>query len=171
VAPGQAGLFSNQVIVGLVLLGLICVSVLGSTFWRLHVLKRDYKNSSVQAVKALKSQFGSGLGGIVLKDVVKNAKKQLEKDENFIAFMDPSRPTILDYLLDLTNSIDKQAVGLTIESLTIEGTTMNLKGKVKGFPELKIFERDLRQSKYFEFDRIDNYEFDLNIRLKVAEES
>lgn len=167
----DGGLFNKQIIVGMSLLGITCAAVLMSTFWRLHVLKSDLRNSSLQAVKALKEQF-KPISGVQLKDVLANAKKQLEKDEQAIAFMDPARPTMLNYLLELTKRVDKQATGLSLERIAIEGKTMNIKGKVKGYPELKILDRSLRQSKYFEYDRLDDLDFDLNIRLKQpAEES
>lgn len=172
-AAPDHGLFNTQVIMASGLLFMICVAVLSSTLWRLHVLKRTYRTSNTQAVKAVKSQF-TNLGGSLLKDVVSNAKKQLEKDEQVVAFMDPTKPTPLAYLLELTNrvALDKQSIGLTLERITIDSTTMNLKGKVKGYAELKLFDRDLKQSKYFEYDRLDTNEFDLDIRLKqLAEES
>lgn len=161
------GLFNKQVVTSIGLFGFICLAVLFSTFWRLHVLKRDLQSSNLQAVSALKAEFPNLSGG-QLKNVVQNAKEQLEKDEQAIAFMDPACPTVLAYLFELTTKIDKQAVGLTLERVTIEGNKMNIKGKVKGWNELKILDHDLRQSKYFDYDRLDTIEFDLDIRLKKA---
>lgn len=170
--PPDHGMFTKQVIIGSSLLGFICIAVLASTFWRLHVLKRTLSNSQQQVVKALKTQFQNKITGNLPKDVVANAKRQLEKDDQAIAFMDPTRPTVLACLLELTNkvSLDKSAMGLVIESITIEGSTMNIKGKVKGFNELKLFDKDLRQSKMFEYDRLTDTNFDLNIRIKQSSE-
>ena len=166
-APADKGLFNKQAIVGCTLLSLILGILLFSTFWRLHSLKSELKASNAQAVKALKDHF-SGLGGSILKGVVADAYKQLNKQEQAVSFMDPTKPSMLAYLLELTNKADKQETKLKVESITIENETMVIKGKVPDYPALKRFEKTLHESKMFEFKPIDTIEFDdLEIHLVV----
>ena len=108
--PADKGLFNKQTIVAGSLLFLILGTLLFSTFWRLHSLKSELRASNAEAVKALKDHF-KGLSGSILKGVVSDAQNQLNKEEQAVSFMDPTRPSMLEYLLELTNRIDKQETG------------------------------------------------------------
>ena len=162
--PADKGLFKKQAIVAGTLLALILGALLFSTFWRLHSLKAEYRDSNAQAVKALKDRF-KGLSGSQLKGVVVEARKQLNKEEQVVSFMDPLRPSMLGYLLELTTKINKQDTGLIMESVTIVNDTMRLKAKVRDYEALKILEKNLHDSKMFKFNPVETLEFDLEIDL------
>ncbi len=163
-APSDKGLFNKQIIVGITLLSLLFCALLFSTFWRLHSLKAELRASNQQAVSALKDRF-KGIKGSVLNGVMNEAQNQLNKQEQAVAFLDPSKPSMLEYLLELTNKIDKKETGLKIESLVIEGDKMRLKARVRDFPALKILEKNLHDSKMFEFQPLDSLDFDREITL------
>lgn len=163
--PADKGLFNKQTIVAGSLLFLILGTLLFSTFWRLHSLKSELRASNAEAVKALKDHF-KGLSGSILKGVVSDARNQLNKEEQAVSFMDPTRPSMLEYLLELTNRIDKQETGITVDSIAIEGDILRLKAKVPDFPKLKILEKNLHDSKMFKFNPIDTIDFDLEIHLE-----
>jgi type IV pilus assembly protein PilM len=163
-SPSDRGVFKRQVFVASGLLGLILGLLTGVTFFRLHALRKEIKTSGTQVVTALKQRF-KGLRGGQLKQVVEEAKVYLDKEERTIAFMDPAHPSMLAYLLELTNKIDKQATRIDIETLHIEGNTMRLKAKVPEFDNLKILEKNLRDSQLFQFKPIDTRDFDLEITL------
>jgi len=163
-SPSDKGLFKKQISVAAGLLTLILGVLVGVTFFRLHVLRKEIKTSNAQAVTALKQRF-KGLRGSQLKFVVPEAQNYIDKEERTIAFMDPAHPSMLAYLLELTNKIDKPATRIDIETLLIEGNSMRLKAKVPEFDNLKILEKNLHDSKLFKFKPIDTREFDLEITL------
>lgn len=162
--PADKGLFNKQMIVACSLLSVILVTLLFSTFWRLHSLKSEFRASNAEAVKTLKDHF-KGLSGSILKNVVSDAKNRLNKEEQAVAFMDPTNPSMLEYMLELTNKIDKQETGCSVESISINGDKMQLKAKVPDFPKLKKLEKNLRESKMFKFNPIDVIDFDIEITL------
>lgn len=167
------GLFNKQMTVACSLLFIIVGALLFSTFWRLHSLKSELRSSNGQAVKALKDHF-KDLKGSVLKRVVDEAKNELDKEERAVAFMDPSKPSMLECLLELTNRIDKQETGIKLDRVAIEGNKMYLSGKVPNYdPQLKVLEKNLRESRMFKLNPIDTLEFNnLEITLESpAEES
>lgn len=166
--PADKGLFNKQMIVASIFLSLILGALLGTTFWRMHILKAELKASNAQAIAALKERFK--VSGSILKSVVNDAQTQLNKQEQSIAFMDPAKPSILAYLLELTNRIDKQATGFTIESIMIEGDKMLLKASVKDFSALKVLEKNLHESRMFEFNPFDTTTFEHEIRLRPPTE-
>ena len=172
-SPSDKGLFNKQMTVACSLLGFIVVSLLFSTFWRLHSLKAELRSSNTEAVKALKDHFRD-LRGSVLKSVVNDAKNELDNQERAVAFMDPSKPSVLECLLELTNRIDKQETGIKLERIAIEGNKMYLSGKVSNYdPQLKVLEKNLRESKMFKFNPIETLEFN-NVEVTLespAEES
>jgi len=163
-SSSDKGLFQKQVLVAAGLLTLILGLLMGVTFFRLHVLRKEIKTSNAQVVAALKERF-KGLRGTQLKQVVAEAQNYINKEERTVAFIDPAHPSMLAYLLELTNKIDKQATRIDIESLLIEGNSMKLKAKVPGFDNLKILEKNLHDSKLFQFKPIDTREFYLEITL------
>jgi type IV pilus assembly protein PilM len=163
-SPSDKGLFKKQILVATGLLTLILGLLMGVTFFRLHALRKEIKTSNTQVVAALKERF-KGLRGSQLKPVVSEAQNYIDKEERTIAFMDPANPSMLAYLLELTNKIDKQATRIDIESLLIEGNNMRLKAKVRDFEALKVLEKNLHDSKLFEFKPIDTLDFDLEITL------
>ena len=167
--PADKGLFKKQAIVAGSLFSLVLVTLLFSTFWRLHSLKSELRSSNAQAVAALKESF-KGLGGSILKNVVSDAQNQLNKQEQVVGFMDPTRPSILAYLLELTNKIDKQQTGFVVESIVIDSETMKIKAKVRDFEALKVLEKSLHESKMFKFNPIDTIDFDLEINLVLQTE-
>ncbi len=109
-------------------------------------------------IKVAINGFGR-IGRLAFREIANN--NQLE----VVAVNDLSAPSMLAYLLELTNKIDKQATRIDIESLLIEGNSMKLKAKVPGFDNLKILEKNLHDSKLFQFKPIDTREFYLEITL------
>jgi type IV pilus assembly protein PilM len=168
--PADKGLFNKQMIVASALLFLILSSLLFSTFWRLHSLKSELRASNAEAVKTLKDRF-KDLRGSVLKSVVSDAENELNKERQAVAFMDPTKPSVLECLMELTNRIDKQETGIKVDSITIEGDKMLLSAKVRDYPALKVLEKSLRESKMFKFNPVDTLEFtNLEIMLEPQSE-
>lgn len=162
--PSDKGLFNKQFIVACSLFITMLVLLLAFSFWRLHSLKSEFRLSSAQAINELKKEI-PGLSGSEINSITKNANTKLEKEEQVFALTDPDRPSMLTYLLELTKKIDKKTVGLVVYSLSIEGNNMVLKAKVKDYPALNILEKNLRDSKIFEFKQLQTIEFDLPIKI------
>ncbi len=163
-SPGDDGLFKRQVIATTALLVLILGVLMGTTFWRLRCFNAELRMSSLQAINALKERF-KGVSGVLTEATVQNVKAQLERNAQAVSFLDPARPSVLAYLLELTTKIDKKATGISVERIIIEGNVIHLKAKVRGYDELQLLEKCLHDSKMFEFKPVDNIDFDLEIHV------
>jgi hypothetical protein len=87
-----------------------------------------------------------------LENAIDNASDALQNEERtWLAFSGQARISFLKYWLELTNRIDKEALGFVMESLSISGGVMTLKAHVRDYEALKILERELRQSKLFTY--------------------
>ncbi len=85
-----------------------------------------------------------------LTQALDDAQEKVSKEEEiWFAFSRQSRFSFLKALQELSTSIDKKATGLNLKKLIITANTITLEGEVKGFQELKILERELRESNLF----------------------
>lgn len=153
--------FNIQVIVGLFL----SLALLGALFLYIFLQTRKFKNEAVasrnEALSLLtdrsnfKDELKDGLKGIkkekdLLPEAVRIAEDVVkQKEAVWFAFTGPARSTILKYLLELTKRIDKDALGLDIQSLSIADGIMTIKASVKSHDALKVLEREIKESKLF----------------------
>lgn len=81
---------------------------------------------------------------------VEEAQEKVEKEEElWFAFSRQTRFSFLKALQDLSSAIDKKALGLSLKKLVLTPNNIAIEGEVKGFPELKILEKELRESNLF----------------------
>lgn len=167
--------FINQFIIALALAGLIIGSLLAMALWQTSKLKREVYQSEQEVIGALKEKIKKipeDANG--LDDTIDAAKAEVNREEKmWSAFSSAAHPHFLEYLLELTNKIDKASLGFELEKLTITADTIVMKAQVRGFDELATLQRDLAESKLFVFDpkeRVHDPKFTMTIRLakKIA---
>jgi type IV pilus assembly protein PilM len=151
-AASNRALLYTQLITGIALIGLLLGSLLTYSYIQTSRLEHEITQSEEQAVEALKEKFKNVIPEDVneLGDALQNAQDELSREEKtWFAFSSQSPALFLRYLLELTKRIDKEALDLVLEKITITDGVMTLKGHVKDFPALTALERELRQSKLF----------------------
>lgn len=167
-ALSNARQFMRQFIIALALLGLILGSLLAMAIWQTRKLKREASQSEQEVVATLKEKIKKipdDLNGI--DDTLEAAKSEVNREEKmWSTFSSASHPHFLEYLLELTNKIDKASLGLELEKLTITADTIIMKAQVKGYEELAALQRDLAESKLFSYvERVHDPKFTMTIRL------
>lgn len=92
------------------------------------------------------------------EELIEDARTELEeKQKRWFAFSQQSRASFLQYLLELSSKIDRKSIDLKVDQITIGEGVLTLKASVKDneldinkrYEALKVFERELEQSKMF----------------------
>ncbi|MCX5922788.1 MAG: pilus assembly protein PilM [Candidatus Dependentiae bacterium] len=157
-----ASLFNKQLLVACCLI-LLCIGSLGTySFLQIRAMRNEAVASEKEALASLTERkdfervLQEELKGTSeknkledAKDIAQSAVKKLE--EMWFAFTGSARSSMLQYLLELSNRIDRDGLGFDIESLTISEGTMTIKAHVKNHEALKILEKELKQSKLFSY--------------------
>lgn len=130
-------------------LALLCIGILYThTFLQQRKIRSEVTGSEQELVLTLKEKFPSiDQRETNLEDIVEAAQQQVRTEQKvWFAF---STPSPLKYILELFTKVDRQATGLMLEKLNIDEGVMTIKAQVTDHAALKVFERDLRQSKLF----------------------
>lgn len=117
-------------------------------------MQAEATDSEQEAIELLRERFPQKIESDEpsLENAIDIASDALQNEERtWLAFSGQSRTSYLNYLLELTNRIDKEALGFVVESLSIAGGVMTLKAHVRDYEALKILERELRQTKLFTY--------------------
>lgn len=175
-------ILNKQLIVSLGLLLTILLGLGVNSYLAIRSMSNAALASEKEAIDALLERknfekiLTEGLKGVKDKDRLEEAleqtKEEVKKQEAlWFAFAGPARASMLRYLLELTNIIDKEALGFIIESLSITDGMMTLKAQVKNHEALKILERDLQKSPLFKYvPRQEQTSFIMNIALATNRE-
>ena len=144
-------LFNKQIFVGLALILIICGALAVNSFLQIRKLRNALYASEQEAVRALKEQFTRIENDETnLEDVISVAEGAVNQEEKlWLAFSAQARSSFLKYLLELTNKIDKEALGFSLEKINISDNTMTIKGLVKSHEALAILEKELQSSDLF----------------------
>ena len=167
-ALSHAKQFMHQFIIAAALAGLIIGGLLGTAIWQTRKLKREAYQSEQEAVAALKEKIKKIPDDATgLDDTLEAAKAEVNREEKmWSAFSAAAHPNFLEYLLELTTTIDKASLGFDLEKLTITQDTITMKAQVKDFPELRTLERDLNESKLFSYvERVHDPKFTMTIKI------
>lgn len=175
-------LINKQLIVGL---GLMLTLFLGmgiTSYLEIRSMKNAALSSEKEALDALleRKNFSKALEESLkgvkdkdkLEEALEQAKIEVKKQEDlWFAFAGPARASILKYLLELTNKIDKEALGFNIESLIVSDGTMTIKAQVKNHEALKLLEKELASSPLFKYvPRQEQTSFTMKITLATNRE-
>lgn len=145
--------FLQQFITGTLLLLFILGSLLGNTIWQISKLKREAYQSEQETIESLQERIKTIPEDVTsLDDALEQARSEVNQEEKvWSAFSSSSRFRFLEYLVELTNKIDKATLGMDIERITITPETIVLRANVRGWEELHTLERDLRNSTLFSY--------------------
>lgn len=130
----------------------ICIFGLFFThrYIQLNKLHQAYITSEKEVKTYLKEKNLSSSPN--LDRAIDEAREKIETEQEiWFAFSSQVRFSFLYYLQELSSAVDRQSIGLDLTKLTITYDTITIDGEVKGFEELKIFERELRESNLFIF--------------------
>ncbi|HEB41529.1 MAG TPA: hypothetical protein ENI08_00735, partial [Candidatus Dependentiae bacterium] len=131
-------LFNKQIISAIILAIVIISSLLTHSFLQIRKLQYEVVTAEQETITALKERFKK-IEGDRLDDVVDEAQKEVDQEEKlWFAFSATVRTSFLEYLLELTNKIDKEGLGFEIEKLTMTEDAITLKANVKDFESLKL---------------------------------
>jgi hypothetical protein len=160
--PAVDKLFFSQIFTACgLLIALVCC--MGTfSFLQIRTIKQEARASQQEALEALKERpnfkrvLEEGLRGVKEKDLLEEAITQSEaevkkQEEMWFAFTGQSRASMLSILKELTDKIDKDALGFDIEQLSIADGTLSIKARVKNHEALQILERELESSSLFSF--------------------
>jgi hypothetical protein len=163
-------LLAKQLIVGL-LLALSLFGILITHYVvQISALKREVNVSSHEALDALRERFKDidETTNNLTDDVVETAQDELKREEDtWFKFSPQARPTFLKILLELTDRIDKDALGFSLDQLTITEGNVVAKGRVKDFDALKLLEKEIAQSKLLTLVPPTPQEPEFTMRLRV----
>lgn len=150
-ATQDSGLLLKQIIVLIVLTISVFAALATHYYIQTSKLKDVAHKAEQQALTILASTFKELEDVKVLdEELIENAKTQLEeKQKRWFAFSHQSRASFLQYLLELSSKIDRKGIDLQVDQITIAEGVLTLKAAVKDYEALKVFERELEQSKLF----------------------
>jgi Tfp pilus assembly PilM family ATPase len=168
----DSGLLFKQLLVGLVLFLAFWGILLGHYFYQTRALMREIETSKKEVIEVLKKQFSLAKEENDLQDIIELAQQEITKErETWFAFSYANQSRFLQYLLELTNKIDKASLGFVLEKITIIEGTLILKARVKDFEALKLLEKELRSSKLFSIvEPQDTPQFTMKITLAPTQE-
>lgn len=114
-------------------------------------LQEVAQKSEQQALSILKETFKDLEDTKTLdEETLDSARAELEeKQKRWFAFSHQARASFLQYLLELSSKIDRKSIGLQVDQVVIAEGILTLKAEVKDYEALKVFERELEQSKLF----------------------
>lgn len=144
-------LISRQLLTSALLALAIIGSLVAYNFLTLRTLHNEAYSSQEEVIETLRERFPKIPDDINdLDDIIAEAQRAVNDEEKRFAVLTTARTSYLKYLLELTDKIDKQALDLDLEKITISSDRiLTLQGRVKDYEALKNLERDLKKSKLF----------------------
>lgn len=141
--------FNKQFITGAVLSLGILISLSVHTFFQVRTLSVAAESAKEKLIKDLKKNFPS-LKGTSLREVVKNANKELLKEETiWFSFSSQTQHSFLKYMLEMSTKIDREVLGLNLKKMVIKKNTITIDGNVRNFEAIEEFEKELKETKLF----------------------
>lgn len=143
--------FTKQLIAGGLLSLLIIGSLLFFSITALRRLRNEAYASQEEVVETLKERFPKIPDETTdIDDIIAEAERAVNEEEKRFAVLTTARTSYLKYLLELTDKIDKEALGLELEKIIFSADGfLTLQGSVRDYEALKNLERDLKKSKLF----------------------
>jgi type IV pilus assembly protein PilM len=166
----KAPLFYAQFFTGISLILFIFIFLFTHSYWQTYRLKSLARSMEQSVVARLRD-----LGLTDAKEfskALKDAEEKVEREEElWFAFSHQARFSFLKTLQDLSTAIDRKGIGLNLKKLIITAHEITLEGEIKGFEELKTFERELHASKLFSFvPTLQELKFNIKLSLKKTNE-
>ena len=141
--------FNASIITGIILNFVLLASLSVHTFLQVRKLSVAAETAKEKVIKDLKKGFTS-IKSNSLKEVVKSADKELQKEETvWFPFSSQTRQSFLRDMLDLNTKIDRETLGLNLNKMIINKNSITLDGSVRNFEAIEEFERQLKETKLF----------------------
>jgi type IV pilus assembly protein PilM len=158
--------FSKQFIATIALFIAIPMLLFLHNFLQTRKLQKAVRVMEVQAVSALRDRQLTDSRN--LTEALKEAQAKVASEEElWFAFSRTTRFSFLKALQELSTTIDRKSLGLNLKKLIIAENTIGLEGEVKGFKELQILERELRESDLFiNVPTLQDLKFNIRLPLK-----
>jgi len=147
-------LINKQLVVLFLLIIFSVTLLLVHSFIQISKLSTEVSNSQKEVISVVREKFNIPPEEETLEDVVAAANEQVRQNEEIVfAFSRKARTSFLKYLLAIHDALDKKALGLDIEQMTISSVEGHiiLKAQVKNYEALKKLEKELRKSKLFSY--------------------
>jgi len=147
--PQDNSLLLKQLIVLVALTIGLFATLITHYYVQTSKLKKAVYTFEQEALGALKEKFSSLEASKVLDDeVIEEANQEVEEQQKrWFAFSNQSRASFLQYLLELSSKIDRKSIDFKVDQITIAEGILTLKAEVRDSDALKVFERQLEQSK------------------------
>jgi len=143
----------NQLITLLVLVAASVGLLVVRGFITSRRFNNEIRESEKEAVNRLKKEFPS-LSKLVtsssLEALKKRANLELVREKNIWFALSPqNRASYLTYLKALSEKLDPVGLGLVINKMVLDDTSLTIEGRVRDFEALARFEEDLRRLDLF----------------------
>lgn len=171
-SPSTTTLFIKQIAAACLLSIVSLVTLISYSLIETKKMETEELDNKQEIIELLHKQFPKEVGKeeTNLDEALENAKKALQdKEKTWQPHSSESRLSVLTYLLELTNIIDKDALKFNVETIKIAPNIMNIKATVHDWEALKILEKELKQSKLFKYEESQTSpSFEMNITLVHA---
>lgn len=150
-AKKDLGLFVKQIATAGSLVVILFSMLIGLHVTQISKLKKELHSSTQELVDVLKQQFPKiPKNEDNLDEIIEMANHAIANEkEIWFAFSYANQSKFLHYLLELTQKIDKEALGFVPEKITITEGLLVLKAQVRDYDALKVLERELKSSSLF----------------------
>ncbi len=162
--------FMKEFVLACGLLALILGGLLFNTIWQTRRLKKEAYQSEQEIVETLKENIKNiPESADTLDEALSAAQNRVKQEEQtWSSFSSSARTKFLQYLLELTDKINKDALGLDVEKLTITPDLITLKGQVPDYPQLRALEASLRESKILKPVTVHTPKFNMLIHINKS---
>lgn len=145
-------LFIAQLLSFGILLFTFIILLVGHATLQIHALNREVNQSTKEAIVLLHDNFKDEVDANEsdLKEAVDAARDAIGiREKKWSKFSNEQRLSPLKYLLELTNTLNKDVLGLKTESILITDNTLTLQGQVNDHEALKTLEQEINQVPLF----------------------
>jgi len=147
-------LLLKQLIMGIFLLIVLFGSLATFMFLQVHNLKKEADALEEVTIEQLKQRFKSiNESEDKLEQVIESAEREVVSQEKLLsAFLQSSSSSVLTYLLELTDRLNAQELGLEVSQIAIKDGKIIFKGKMRNeanYAGLRVLEQSLAESSLF----------------------
>ncbi len=161
----------------------LCIMVLVSAlslagiWWRsyeeMNRWQLGYTSSRKQLINTLQEQMSLDVRGEKkITEISKKAEEELKRERKlWFSFMKQNETSALEYLQDLSQAIDKEAIGLELKNVHIDYQKVTMSGTVKNLDALDLFYEELQSLKTLKLvSRPRELSFNVELKSKLDQE-
>ena len=143
-------LFNKQIFFAFISVILIICGLIAHSFFVLRSLKREVYASEKEAMDLVKETFKLSDDVTTLEDAISKINTQVLQEEKIWLMFSPSmRHFFLFNLQELSKVIDRKAIALQLQKLSMDDTNVELQGSVHDIDAVNQLEEGLKESKLF----------------------